>query len=60
MKASPSKGKNSMEESDNFDEESYKKEDIGLFAIHYNRHLKRNKLKNTNKRTSKFLKYLPT
>lgn len=40
--------KKSKEENDNSDEVS-KKEEIGLFAIHYNRYLKRNKFKHTDK-----------
>lgn len=49
MKASSSKKKNSKEESDNSDTETSKKEDMGLFSKRYNRYLKRNKLKHTDK-----------
>lgn len=49
MKASSSKLNKSVEESDNYDEEVSKKEEMDLFVKHYNRYLKRNKLKNTDK-----------
>lgn len=49
LKASSSNVKKSKEESDDYDEEVSKKEEMGLFFIRYNRHLKRNKLKHTNK-----------
>lgn len=42
-------GNNSKEESDNSDEEALKKEEMGLFARHHNRYLKRIKLKHSDK-----------
>lgn len=49
MKASSLKVKKSKEESDNYDEEVFKREEMGLFVRHYNRYLKTNKLKHTDK-----------
>lgn len=45
FKASSSKTKNSKEESDNYDEESSKEEEMGLFLRRYNHYLNRNKPK---------------
>lgn len=49
MKDSSSKGNNSKEESDNSDEEASKKEEMSLFIRQYNRYLKKNKLKHSDK-----------
>lgn len=59
MKASSSKVKNSKEESDNFDEEASKKEKMALFVKRYNKYLKRNKLKHSDKGLVNFINNHP-
>lgn len=58
LKALSSKAKKSKEESDNSNEESPKKKDMGLFISCYNRYLKRKKLNHFDKGLINFKKYL--
>lgn len=59
LKDLSSEAKKSKEESDNSDEEAPKEEKMGLFVRRYNRYMKRNKLKHSDKGLVNFKKSHP-